>query len=139
MRFVFAWFPVALLEAAVLFLSSRPGGSITIPFGGIDKVFHFGEYFALAFCVYRALRISGGRRGQSVLGTSLLVALLALGDEVFQSRIPGRDASILDWFADLLGMAVGVWSAARAERALPLLFSGGPRGRVVGPRPETGS
>ena len=122
MRFLYAWLPVLLLEATVVFFSSRPGGSIHLPFARVDKILHFGEYAALGFVVYRALRMSGGGRRGAVAGTFGLVAMLGLGDEAFQSLIPGRDSSLLDWFADLLGGLAGVWSGTRAERFLPRWF-----------------
>ncbi|MEZ4650564.1 MAG: VanZ family protein [Candidatus Eisenbacteria bacterium] len=123
MRFLYAWLPFLLLEATVIFFSSRPGSSIHLPFARVDKVLHFGEYAALGFLLYRALRMSGGGRREAVVSTLALIALLGLGDEAFQSRIPGRDSSIYDWFADLLGGSAGVAFGARLESLLPWLFS----------------
>ena len=130
MRLLQAWLPVILLEAIVVFLSSRPGGSIQLPFARVDKVLHFVEYAALGFVLYRAIRMSGGRPGAAAVGTWVLVALLGFGDEALQSQIPGRDASIHDWFADLLGGAAGVWAGRCAERFVPRSFGlrGGPAG-----------
>lgn len=128
MRFFYAWLPVILLEATVVFFSSRPGSSIHLPFARVDKVLHFGEYAALGFVIYRALRMSGGHQREAVLGACALVAVLGLGDEAFQSRIPGRDSSIHDWFADLLGAMAGVWAGVRMERRGPRFFRFGNRG-----------
>jgi VanZ family protein len=122
MRFLYAWLPVVLLEIMVLFFSSRPGGTIHLPFDRVDKVLHFGEYAALGFLLYRALRMSGGRGRDAVWVALALVGLLGLGDEAFQSRIPGRDSSIHDWFADLLGACAGVWSGFHVERLFPRTF-----------------
>ncbi len=119
-RFLRAWLPVLLFEATVLFLSSRPGGGLpALDIPHLDKVAHFGEYAALGWLLYRALRMSGGRRAEAAWGTIGMIALLGLGDETLQSRIPGRTSSVGDWLADVCGGSFGTFVGARWESRVP--------------------
>jgi VanZ family protein len=71
-----------------------------ILFPGCDKVLHFIEYSILG----AALRFwSGGPRAVFLAGGAGFAAL----DEFHQRYVPGRDASYLDWTADLAGLATG--------------------------------
>jgi VanZ family protein len=123
------------LELLVLFVSSRPHLSLgTAGLPHLDKVAHFVEYAALGALLYRALRLSGGRRVEALLGTAALAALLALGDEIFQRRVPGRESSLLDWTADELGAIAGAWTVGRAERRWPGRFGLPPKAEEGGGR-----
>jgi len=117
---ILAWFPAALWAAVLFFLSSQrqlPGASfLTIN----DKVAHFLAYAvlgaALAWGRYRTRR---GPRGPVAGALSSLPFLLILGalfaasDEWHQSFVPGRDPSVWDFTADMLGIVVGLWVVGR--------------------------
>lgn len=118
-----AWLPVLLLEALVLFLSSRPHLPLptTVPY--LDKAAHFIEYALLGWLLRRALSMTiPGGRGATGVAIALL-ALLGAGDEWFQGTVIGRDSNPLDWLADLLGGSTGavisrLWDRHRAGSAL---------------------
>lgn len=115
-RFFSAWLPVLLLEALVLFLSSRSGLALPGTIPNLDKAAHFGEYALLGCLLRRALAISyPGWRGMTAL-TIVAVAILGAGDELFQGTVPGRDSSPHDWLADLFGGAIGVMAARLWDR-----------------------
>jgi VanZ family protein len=110
-RFFSAWLPVLLLEAVVLFLSSRQGLALPATIPHLDKVAHFGEYALLGWLLRRALVITHpGWRGATAL-TIIVVAILGAGDELFQGTVPGRDSSPFDWMADLCGGTAGAVAA----------------------------
>lgn len=106
-----ACFWIAVLAGVVLALWPAPQHSEPW-FPAADKLEH-----ALAFAVLVALGRLGGYR--SVL--ALAVGLLALGGaiEVAQSFTDTRTAEWLDWFADAMGIAlgIGVWASVRALRS----------------------
>ena len=102
----------AVAWAALLFgLSSLPAGatpSSPLSFPGDDKVVH-----AVLYAVLGALlRVALGRTGPAVV----LAAAYGATDEFHQSFVPGRDADLFDWFADVVGAVLGAAFAARAPR-----------------------
>jgi VanZ family protein len=128
-----AWIPVVLLEAVVLFLSSRPNLHLPHAIPNLDKGAHFLEYAALGGLLYRALRLQGAGRGRSVLASLLLAGGLGAADENFQRLIPGRTCSLSDWTADFLGALAGSVFMRAMERNLPArLWTLGARGPRLG-------
>ena len=98
------WLLAALYAAGIWYFSSQPGSSVGIP-PPWDKVAHFLEFGGLAFLVARA---SGNVRTAFVVA-----ALWGALDEVHQSFVPGREAGVPDWIADLVGgLAGGVLGVA---------------------------
>ncbi len=90
----------------ILGLSSIPGKSFPdIKFLSYDKLIHFIEYglFSILFC-YSFLPLTFKR--------SLLILIYAVAfsllDETLQSFVPGRDASLYDGIADVLGFMAGM-------------------------------
>jgi VanZ family protein len=106
----FRYLPAPLLALTLWLLSSR--STLPMPQGvfGLDKVAHFTAYAALAF----ALGLWPKRESWKAhpLRTALLIVALASVyggiDELHQSFVPGRDASVYDWIADTLGAGFGV-------------------------------
>lgn len=110
-RALSAWGP-AIAWAAALFLLSewRPSGA-TPDVPGIDKAAHLFLYGVLGATLYR-----GGTRGPVRVEVPILLAMGAAygaADEWHQSFVVGRDASLLDWGADVVGVAAGIWIASR--------------------------
>lgn len=85
---------------------------------GADKVAHLGLYGVLGFLVARALLLP--RRRVVMVAALAWITVFAMLDEVHQHWIPGRDASIADWAADILGATLGLLAAT-------YLFSLAPR------------
>ena len=94
-------------------LTSIPGRSL--PSVRIsDKLVHFGAFFLLAGLFLIAARIQGrflflSRR--PVVCALVIILLYAALDEWHQKFIPGRDGSIGDWTADLIGTVTCVFFA----------------------------
>ncbi len=106
-----AWIGAVAWGALLFGLSSLPAGATPtapISFPGDDKVVHAALYAVLG----AVLRVALGRTGPAVA----LAAAYGLSDEVHQAFVPGRDADVFDWLADVAGAALGAALAARFER-----------------------
>jgi VanZ family protein len=98
---------VAVIYAVVLVaVSSVPG--LSLPRygpGAIDKVLHFGQYAVLAFLSVRGF----GSDSRHRIALLLFLIVFCAADEYHQVWIPGREAELSDWIADVLGILTG-WS-----------------------------
>jgi VanZ family protein len=106
--------PATAMAAAILFISSipnlaGPGNSIF----GFDKVMHIAEYSLFSWLVLRSLsRFKPDGMTTTVLFVIVLVVAIFAGlDEYLQSFVPGRDSTVADFAADLIGAggAAYVW------------------------------
>jgi VanZ family protein len=95
------WLGTVVWGAAILTVSSLPHPDPGFRlFPGCDKILHFIEYSILGV----GLRYwSGGMKPLPPIGGAGFAAL----DEFHQRYVPGRDASLWDWAADLAGVAIG--------------------------------
>jgi VanZ family protein len=118
---------VALLGyiALILSLSTRPNLDSPVQFPLWDKVAHLCEYGLLGWLGTLAwATFSAGRKRWwrwSGLAFILAAGLLVGGiDELLQSQVQGRDASLADLASDGLGLGLG-WGVARlgGRRRLP--------------------
>lgn len=102
----------------ILVLTSWPSLGTTGPqLPGLDKVVHFGLYAVLGYLVARALSVP---RTRIALFAALAgITVFGLLDEVHQAWIPGREASVADWIADLLGAATGLVVATQLLSLAP--------------------
>ena len=103
---VVRWLPALAWMAVIFWLSSGPPP--TIP-GGIeipDKVAHFAAYAVLGGLLWWA----AAPLGPAAAGALAIVggALYGASDELHQLFAPGRTADLVDWLADLGGLAIGV-------------------------------
>lgn len=87
-------------------------------FPGSDKLLHAAAYAVLAAAALVAVPDSLRRRRpcRAALTVFLFSCLYGISDELHQSFVPGRDASLPDVAADAAGaaLAVSVWFAAEA-------------------------
>ena len=103
------WFPVILYSGIIFYVSSMPNVKIPLPGMQFDKILHIVAYVPFGFLLVRGicntkLSVSRGM----LLGIVLLSSFLyGLSDEVHQSFVPGRSASIIDMIADTIGGVVG--------------------------------
>ncbi len=90
--------------------------SIPVPplFANQDKVFHFIEYLGLAFLIANCTPRNYTLRRRFWLAFSV-AAVYGITDELHQSFVPGRDATLGDWAADAAGSWAGAWFLLRAE------------------------
>lgn len=102
------WLPVIAYVSTIFVLSSQPGLHPPVTFQNSDKVMHLLEYGGLGFLLGRALRAT---MGWPLGATASLVVVgvgMAIGaaDEWWQSHVPGRDSTVLDWCADSAGLVL---------------------------------
>ena len=119
-RILSCWAPVVAFMGLLYFLSSRSDLVPSIP-SGWDKVLHAGAYGVLAGLSLRAFHGGLGRlaRLPTVLALLLTIAYGML-DEIHQSHVVGRDASVLDWLADVAGSLHGATFDLRTGAATGL-------------------
>lgn len=104
----------------IFLVSSIP--SLTAPgprFLPTDKIAHLVEYSLLGALLYKA---GGGRLGRFPWAelAFLVVVGASVGalDEVYQGYVPGREMSIYDWCADVIGTMIGVLAMRRWSPAV---------------------
>jgi VanZ family protein len=98
----FKWIIVITYCGLIFYMSSLPPEAVTLPYQPwfLDKVFHALEFGLLGLLVAWAL---GFERQRGMLIAFVFACLYALLDEVHQSFVPGRNASLGDWLADAIG------------------------------------
>lgn len=108
------WIPAAAYAALVWWLSSR--SSVSLPASISDKVAHGLAFAGLATLVWVA--VNGRLLRRPAIGGAVLVIGLCAGyaavDEVHQSFVPGRVASVGDVMADTAGallVVAALWIA----------------------------
>ncbi len=100
------WLPVLMYVSLILIVSAQQDLQVPIQFHNADKFYHVLEYLGLGVLLARACRAS--LRSHVPLHwarTTLVVGVLVgASDEIFQSTVPHRTASIYDLLADATGL-----------------------------------
>jgi VanZ family protein len=102
--------PVILYVVLIFAVSSIPSlkapGPESIP---KDKIAHTIEYFVLGVLLFKGIgwSVTPSRVATFAFLFTIGVSMAAV-DEFYQSFVPGRMMSILDWCADAFGLAIGV-------------------------------
>jgi len=96
--------PVLAFYALILCVSALPAYRIQ----KIDNRFHLPNDKVMHFSVYTVFGflLGGLPYPSAVLG--MTGSLLGALDEQSQRFAPGRDVSVRDWFADILGVSLGL-------------------------------
>jgi len=113
------WAPVVLWMALIFLSSSIKGEDIpTIDVPGIDKLFHFVEYFILGALLARAFVNSSDKSNfKLILLLSILIAsVYGVLDEFHQRFVSGRSPEIFDIFSDIIGSFSGVLLSIYKEK-----------------------
>ncbi len=107
---VTAWVPAALWAGVILLFSLLPyGGNIPLTIGNFDKMAHFFEYAVLAPLLLKAMCRSGWVSvKKAVLFTLISASVYGILMELFQSFVPGRDASLSDALSNFSGVIFGI-------------------------------
>ena len=127
------WLPVCLWASLIFFFSTdhfsfdntaqifgfvfswlwpeMPTEEIAPVHGAMRKVGHWAEYFVLAVLVLRALRNETGKKWELRHAALALVFIFvyALSDELHQTFVPSRTASVGDVMIDVLGGICGIF------------------------------
>ena len=97
----------AIFMAATLFFGAHQIGKMNSVPPLLHKVEHFFYYGGMAYLIARGL----GRRWFWI--ALLAVPLIGALDEWHQLYVPGRNCSVIDWMADVLGTIVAVYAYSR--------------------------
>jgi len=105
------WLPLIGYLGAIFFFShlSDPTPGLDLPVN--DKIVHFLEYFPLPLLFFRAFRNAAPQvvKRKYILYGILCAILYAVSDEIHQSVIVMRDASLFDLSADVGGIMLGAF------------------------------
>lgn len=111
--------PLVLYCAVMYYISSLPSPPTPdLGFEWGDKIVHAGAFGLMGLFAIRAARWFGEGKTLAMwifFGVLFCIAYAAL-DELHQSYVPGRDADVMDWVADVVGALLAggaVWLAAR--------------------------
>lgn len=108
--------------AFILFATSvpLPSGEWAATELPLDTVAHVLLYLGLGWCSARALRASGRSGPLATWAAFGAGAVFAAFDEAHQAWLASRTASLVDWAADVVGLAAGfLLVAAAARRSSP--------------------
>jgi VanZ family protein len=123
LRAIVRWTPALALMTVIFLLSATPSDEL-VNFGIYDlllkKGSHMVGYGLLALTFLRGL---GYQRKNYILLVLLLVFLYAASDELHQSFVPGRNASLVDVGIDLVGAVIALF-ASRYEFVRRLVMMG---------------
>ena len=97
------WVPVIAYAGFIYYLSDQP--QLPMPPGG-DKTAHVGAYTILGFLLAHALA-PGRPAAYRTVAAAVGASLYGISDEWHQSFVPGRDASLADILADMVGAILG--------------------------------
>ena len=109
LTFLHYWLPLLLYIGMIFFLSSLPLGAMMEEVELPDKLIHAVEYSVLPILFFRFLLFAAPRRTFSKyyfwLGI-MFAAVVAIGDELYQSHVPTRTMDFYDFLADLTGIGL---------------------------------
>lgn len=108
-RFISYWVPVVIYAIFIFLVSAVPGKDVPDLFPKQDILFHAVEYAIFAFLVSRAVKeyYSNQRRGRRLFWVFSAVIAYAALDEIHQSFVPYRTASMFDVMIDGAGCLIG--------------------------------
>jgi len=113
------WTPVVLWMALMFYSSSIKGEDIPkIDVPGIDKLFHFVEYFILGALLIRAFANSSDKANfKLIFFLSILIAsMYGVLDEFHQRFVSGRSPEIFDIVSDIIGSFSGALLSMHKEK-----------------------
>ena len=124
-RLAWLWAPVIVYALFLVYLSTLTVApwyyGVLSAYGG-DKVLHVGAYFLLCLLSIRALNNGFDARLRFTPIASALVFSISFGliEELQQAMIPGREASLWDFGADVFGslLAGGFWYLVSSASSL---------------------
>lgn len=109
MNFLRFWFPLIAYSGIIFYVSSQSSVPTPQTIPHFDKICHLAEYTIFGFLLARIINYvrPGLNSSTFVLLTAIGAGLYGVTDEIHQSFVPGRTASIWDVFADTIGGCLG--------------------------------
>lgn len=112
------WAPFLCWVFLIFILSSIPGSRIPkISIAGFDKIGHIFIYSVFGFLLIRAVtKTSNISLTKAVILSVIIASIYGISDEWYQSFVPGRTADKVDFFADFVGVGMGIFLYNRKEK-----------------------
>jgi VanZ family protein len=110
-RVIVAWLPAIIWMSLIFYLSAQSQPLGRTPSPALSYAVYLGEYAVLAVLLFWAQVSGGSWRGRIRLSLALsfvFCVLFAASDEFHQRFVSGRDASWLDFLADVAGSAASL-------------------------------
>jgi len=112
-NFFIFWLPVILYASVIFYLSNLPNVSPNLGKVWdiiITNIAHFVEYFILSVLFSRAMSHTTSLSKVYMGGITVIsCTLYAISDEIHQSFVPARTASIWDLLIDVAGIVLGAY------------------------------
>lgn len=102
---------MVIMLSAIFIASHQPEPVLVFEdFTFHDKLLHMGVYFILGLSIIFALHGNFTNIGKKkiIILVLLIGCTYGFSDEIHQYFIPGRDADLLDWLADIAGIALSL-------------------------------
>lgn len=96
-----------VIYALILLVGSIPGARHEIGEYAAGEVLHSLAYAGLTVLLFLG---DGGGPAKRAANAVLLVAAMGAGDELVQSLLPYRNASVLDWTVDVVASVAAAWA-----------------------------
>ncbi len=110
-----SWTLTLCYMGLIYYLSSKNNIKLPEFTIGFDKVLHTCAYMGLAFLSYISINKSGIKK-YVFIAAFLFAGIYGISDEIHQSFVPGRDASLGDLVADFSGALIGCFGAKYGKR-----------------------
>jgi VanZ family protein len=114
-RAVIYWLITIGYMGTIFYVSSRHNVKLPEIARNIDKVAHMLAYVPLAYLLSMSLRDSGMKK-YAFLAAFFIASIYGVTDELHQSMVPGRDATVGDVAADTVGAFIGSLGASFIKR-----------------------
>lgn len=110
-----SWLFVFVYMGLIFWLSSLTTLPVALPFPYEDKLVHAAAYAVLGFLAANAF--AKGSNKKRFWLAFMLACAYGISDELHQYFVPGREASVWDWSADVVGSWIGAYLYLKSEPA----------------------
>ncbi len=102
--------PAIIITAGIFLVSNMSQANIEYPFSMMDKLLHAAAFFIYGLTLGAAFYSFFHYKSDKTLRTWVFIwgAVYAILDEVHQAFVPGRNADILDWASDIVGISLSI-------------------------------
>jgi VanZ family protein len=114
-RAVIYWLITIGYMGTIFYVSSRHNVKLPEIARNIDKVAHMLAYIPLAYLLCMSFRDSGMKK-YAFIAAFAIASIYGITDELHQSMVPGRDATVGDVAADAVGAFIGSVAASSIKR-----------------------
>lgn len=108
-----SWGLLLAYMSLIFWFSHQPTLPMPMRFEFQDKVVHAIAYAIMGFLAAHA--VSRGSHKRRFWAAFVIACLYGVSDETHQYFVPGREASVADWIADVVGAWFGAYLYLKSE------------------------